>query len=415
VRGGMFAEPRVLKFGGSSLTSPAHIRNAAGVVAAAVSGGRPAVVVVSARGATTDRLLDEARAMGGAPDTRELDQLLVTGEIASAALLAMALHELGHAAISLSGEQAGVVVRGPHGAGRIDAVRGKRIGDALRAGQIVVVAGFHGVNEAGDIVTLGRGGSDTSAVALAASLGIRSCEIYTDVDGVFTADPRVVPSARLIPVVGAAAMAEMAFAGARVLHSRSVQLANSRGVDIHVRNSLRNGSGTVVRATRNGGHMLEREQLIGIAHAVGIARVVVHGPADGGIAFLTELAAGAIPVDVLIRLTDGLDLTVSDEHLSAVYRIAARLGCRIDVAPSMAKVSLLGGGLLDRPEYPARLLACLDRAGIRVHSVVTSQLRCTVTVESKHAHDAVRLLHAEFDLDRDLSTVGDGESTRIGA
>ncbi len=162
--------------------------------------------------------------------------------------------------------------------------------------------------------------------------------------------------------------------------------------------------------------MLEtREQLVGIAHAVDIARVVVPGPADGGIAFLTELAANAVPVDVLTRLTDGLDLTVSDEHLSVVYRIAARLGCRLDVAPAMAKVSLLGGGLLDRPEYPARLLACLDRAGIRVHSVVTSQLRCTVTVESAHVHDAVRLLHAEFELDRDLSTVDEGESTRIGA
>jgi aspartate kinase len=287
----------------------------------------------------------------------------------------------------------------------------------MRAGQVAVVAGFHGINETGDIVTLGRGGSDTTAVAIAAALGVGSCDIYTDVDGVFTADPRVVPTARLIPVVNSAVMAEMAFAGARVLHSRSAHLADRFGVDIHVRNSAHDDPGTIVRAARNGDEMLETQSpLVGIAHADGMARVVVHGQAPGsdqGIAFLTALAAGAIPVDIVTSVNDarfglGMDVTVPAGQLAAVRSIAARLGHRCTVTRPVATVSLIGSGLLDRPEYAARVLSALTGAGIPVHSVVLSQLRCAVIIDSHRLIAAVQLLHNEFDLDlgaQDLTAV----------
>lgn len=406
---------RVAKFGGSSLASLDQVRRAARTMAEAAS-GQPTIVVVSARGAATDELLAEAYALSDRPKARELDQLLLTGETASAALLAMALQDLGCPAVSLSGPQAGVRVRGPHTAGRIEAIPGERIGAVLRSGQVAVVAGFHGVNEAGDIVTLGRGGSDTSAVAIAAAIGAPSVDIYTDVDGVFTADPRVVPSARLIPVVDSAVMAELAFAGAKVLHSRSVHLAGRFGLDIHVRNSVHNSQGTIVRANRNGESMLEiDEPLVGIAHTTGVARVVVQGTGPGGgpaIGFLAELAARAIPVDVISSMDDRtggglLGFTVAAEHVGLVRALGSRLGSKLKVTPGLAKASFVGTGLLDRPEYTGRALGCLERAGIRVHSVAVSQLRVTLTLESEYSAEAIQLLHEEFSFELSLRQGGD--------
>lgn len=413
---------RVMKFGGSSLASLAQVRRAAATAAVAAAEGG-VVVVVSARGTTTDDLITEAHALSDRPLVRELDQLLFTGETASAALLAMALQDLDYPAVSLSGPQAGVRASGPHSAGRIEAVLDGRIGAALRAGQIPVVAGFHGLNDAGDIVTLGRGGSDTSAVAIAAAFGARTCDIYTDVDGVFTADPRVVPLARLIPLIGSAVMAEMAFAGAKVLHSRSVNLAERFGINIIVRNSANDNQGTIVQATRNGGNLLEtHEPLVAIAHATGMARVAVHGAGadvDGGIGFLMELAAQGIPVDVISSVHDGaqgfrLDFTVAAEHIGSVRAVGSRLGSSLHVSTGLAKASLMGTGFLDRPEYTARALACLKRADIKVHSVAVSQLRCALTLESECAAEAVRLLHKEFSAELGMAQGGDFQIPLLG-
>ncbi|GAB1508145.1 aspartate kinase [Actinophytocola sp. KF-1] len=394
----------VQKYGGSSLSTLDKVRAVAQRVATEHLAGRPTVVVVSARGDTTDDLLRAAHNIGELPESpataRELDHLLVTGECASAATLAMALLCLDVPAVSLSGRQAGIKVTGRHGAGVVDAIDTTRIVRLLEAGNVVVVGGFHGVNEAGDMITLGRGGSDTTAVALAAALGARECEIYTDVDGVYTADPRIVPTARKVPNIGPAVMAEMAFAGAGVLHSRAVELAAMRKVAVHVRSSTGADLGTVVADDLETGN-----PVVAVTHDLDVARVLIRGNGDLAAKILDVLARNSVPVDLIARsgphedeFRMGFTVRRSDvvEVRLALERAAEDGGVRID--EDVAKVSLVGMGLLSRPTYVARMLAALSAADIPTSWVFTSQVRASVTVPRDRVAAAVALLHQEFGL-----------------
>ncbi len=406
----------VRKYGGTSVADGERMRQVAASVAAAHR-RTPTVVVVSAQGATTDALLRQAAESGERRTTRETDQLLATGECASAAVLAMALEAQGVSAVSLTGGQAGISVVGPPGEGRIAAVRTDRVHRHLAEGRVVVVAGFQGTNAEEDVVTLGRGGSDTSAVALAAELAAGRCEIYTDVDGVFSADPRVVPTARLLDRVHMDVMVEMAFAGARVLHSRAVELAATRSIEVHVRSSFRDGPGTVI-ARGDDPTMLEDCGVLAIAHDLNVARVLVRAERtrhDPAVDVLGVFARHNAPVDLVARsgpfedeFRMGFTIRLSDlaQVGPELREVVAAAGGTVLFDQDIAKVSLIGTGLLNRPQYTAQLLSTLAAAGIAISWVSTSQLRTSVTVPADRVLDAVALLHKEFDLDAEL--VGHG-------
>jgi aspartate kinase len=399
----------VRKYGGSSLDGLARVRHVARCIAVLPSGS-PTVVVVSAQGDTTDSLLRTAAALGAPGTGRETDQLLATGESASAALLAMALGALGVPAVSLTGAQAGISAAGPPGEGRIVDVATGPVRRLLAAGKVVVVAGFQAVTANGDVLTLGRGGSDTTAVALAATLGARRCEIYTDVDGVYSADPRIVPAARCLATVDTEVMVEMAFAGAKVLHSRSVELAAARGIELHVRTSLRDSPGTVVRRESDTA-MLEELGVLAVAHDPDVCRVLVRcDPAhrDPAVDVLGVLARYHAPVDLVARsgpyedeFRMGFTMRRSDvpRAVPELREVVSEAGGSLVLDHDVAKVSLVGTGLLNRPQYTARLLAAFAAAGIATSWVATSQLRTSVIVPAGRAVEAVALLHREFQLD----------------
>jgi aspartate kinase len=402
----------VQKYGGSSLSSVAHIQQAARQVAGTRHSGHPVAVVVSARGNTTDDLIEVARETGDGRPGRELDQLLATGETASAALMAMALHRLGVPAVSLTGPQAGIVAVGRYGSGVVDRIRPQRIRHLLAGGTVVVVAGFQGLNADGDVVTLGRGGSDTTAVALAAELRARQCEIYTDVAGVYTADPRVVPDARALAEVDVAVMAEMAFAGARVLHSRSVELAAMEQVEMHVRSSSAPQLGTVISGRRAMGTLETRRVVTAITHDFDVARILIRSEGaarDLAAEILCLLADLAVPVDLVARsgpyedeFRMGFTLRASDvpEIRASLREYLAPLNGEVRIEEGVGKVSLVGMGLLNRPQYTARMLDALSREGIATSWIFASQLRMSVTVPAGRVVDAVNLLHRTFGLQR---------------
>jgi aspartate kinase len=397
----------VRKYGGTSLADTGCLHRVARSIADADG---PLVVVVSARGDTTDRLLDLAATAAGVPasalpPSREVDQLVGTGEVVSAALLALRLRTLGTDAVSLTGAQAGITVSGQPGEALITAIDTGRIERHLAAGEVVIVAGFHGIDDAGDVLTLGRGGSDTTAVALAVALGAGSCAIYTDVDAVYNADPRVVPGARAMPEVPPPVMVEMAFAGARVLHSRSVELAVDHDIELRVLSSFRPGPGTVI------GPALEDIGVVAVVHDLDAARVLVkadRGHGDPAIGVLNVFARHHAPVDLVARsgpyedeFRMGLLMRRSDlpgvrPELTAAV---TSTGGSVRIDEDVAKVSLVGTGLLNRPQHTVRLLSALDLAGIATSWVSTSQLRTSVAVPARQALDAVAVLHKEFDLE----------------
>ncbi|MEV4511734.1 aspartate kinase [Dactylosporangium sp. NPDC049525] len=403
----------VQKYGGSSLATLERVRRVADRIAKERG---PVAVVVSAQGDLTDTLIRTAAGYGAAPPARELDQLLATGESASAALLAIALHDIGVPAVSLTAAQAGVLAEGRHGAGVIAAVQTDRVRRVLRDGQVAVVAGFQGIGADDDVVTLGRGGSDTTAVALAAELGARRCEIYTDVDGVYSADPRVVSVARVLPEVDVAVMAEMAFAGARVLHSRSVELAAMEGIEIHVRSSLTDGRGSVISGGAGVKVLETRGVIVAVTHDMDVARVLVHTRGAGrdlAAEVLGLLAGHAVPVDLVARsgtyeeeFRMGFTIRRNDAERVRpdLARFAAALGGGVVVEEHVGKLSVVGMGLLNRPQYTARMLAALSAAGITTSWISTSQLRTSVAVPLDRVLDGVELLHREFELDRDDAT-----------
>ncbi|WP_246017212.1 aspartate kinase [Micromonospora pisi] len=400
------------KYGGSSLATLERVHHVARRVAAAHATGRSVVVVVSARGNATDELIRLADETDPRRPERELDQLMASGECASAALLAIALHRLGVPAVSLAGPQSGVLATGRYGSGVITAVATDRMVRLLDQGNVVVVAGFQGVNSVGDIVTLGRGGSDTTAVAVAAELRAGQCEIYTDVDGIYTADPRVLPGSRRLASVDLAVMAEMAFAGAKVLHPRAVELAAMERLVLHVRGTFAADDGTVISGGGDMKVLETRGVVVAVAHDPDVARVLVHSRGsrkDLASDVLAVFARLTIPVDLVARSGPYEDefrmgFTVAEHHVPALLpeldRALAALGGSVAVEENVGKLSLVGMGLLNRPEYTARLLAALSAAGIFTSWISTSQLRTSVTVPRHRLLDAVHIAHREFGLDQ---------------
>jgi aspartate kinase len=397
----------VSKFGGSSLASPAHIAGVADRIAGETAPGTGRVVVVSAMGDTTDDLLALAGQVARRPDPRELDLLLATGEHISAALLAMALEERGIEATALTGSQAGIRTDGRHGRARITDVEPERIRRELGEGRVVVVAGFQG--DAGEeIVTLGRGGSDTSAVALAIALGARRCEIFTDVDGVYTADPRLVPEARRLEEIGHEEMLELAHQGAKVLQVRSVELGWLGSVEIAVRHSTGTGPGTLIRRVT----MEARQKVRGIATEDGVAKLTLLGlPDHPGIAGLVfePLAEAGVGVEGVIQNIghDGLaDLSFIvpqadlDRATDVIRTHFKAIGARdLSIRGGLAKVSIVGTGIANASTYPARMFGELARAGVNIEMISTSEIRITCVIRSEHLALAARTLHRAFELE----------------
>ncbi|HZG48538.1 MAG TPA: aspartate kinase [Thermoleophilaceae bacterium] len=403
----------VMKFGGTSVADAERIKRAAGRIVSAKEDGKGVVAVLSARGQHTDELVSLAYEVSERPHPREMDMLLSTGERVSCALAAMVINDLGHEAISLTGSQAGIVTDSGHTKARILEIKAHRIRDALDAGKIVLVAGFQGVSqESLDVTTLGRGGSDTTAVALAAALGAEVCEIYTDVAGVFSADPRIVPEARKLPVVTFEEMLEMSASGAGVLQLRSVEYARNHGVTIHCRSSFEDGPGTVVQDEEQ---TMERPLVTAVTHSTSEARITLLGlPDRPGIAgrVLTALADANVNVDMIIQnepasASDGhladMSFTVPREDLGiareALDGLDAELGFgAIQSDPRMGKVSVVGAGMKSHPGVAAKTFTVLGEAGVNIEMISTSPIKISCVVREEHVQTAVKRLHTAFGL-----------------
>ncbi len=400
----------VQKYGGSSLADAVRIRNVARRIAAASKRGYQMVVVVSAMGDTTDELLQLARQVSDQPDERELDVLLSTGEVVSSTLLSMALRTLGCQSISLTGAQAGIQTDATYTRARIHSINPKRILKELEGGHIVIVAGFQGITEEKDTTTLGRGGSDTTAVALAASLNSERCEIYTDVEGIYTADPHIVPEARKLEESGYEEMLELSTQGAKVMHPRAVELGGLYNIPILVASSYVDADGTLI----HGGVPMEvRNKVRGIAHDLNIAKITVVGVPDRpGIAgtLFGHLAEAGINVDTIVQnaslnnITD-LTFTVSkaelEKAMKLVQMVAQAIGARDCVSDSnLGKVSIVGSGMQNTPGYAARMFQALHEQGINIQLITTSEIRITCIIAKERVEDAVRALHRAFELEK---------------
>jgi aspartate kinase len=384
----------VLKFGGTSVGDPEKIRRvAARLVAAKRAGGR-IVAVVSAMGHQTDELVALAYEVSPRPEPRELDMLISVGERVSCALVAMAISDLGQQAISLTGSQAGIVTDTVHGKAKIVEVRAARIHDALDEDKIVLVAGFQGVSTDLNITTLGRGGSDTTAVALAAALGADACEIYTDVDGVFTADPRIVPDARKLHAVSYEEMLEMAASGARVLALRSVEFARNHGVKLHVRSTFTEETGTWI--TEEDERMLEKAMISGVTHTLEEAVYRVEGVDRADL--FSALADAPVSVDTIIQ-TDGpilFSAPVEDREQTAA--VLDGLGAKWNEHDGLGKVSVIGAGMKSHPGIAARTFATLRDLGLEPELVATSPIKIAFYVPQDDVERAVKGLHEAFEL-----------------
>jgi aspartate kinase len=403
-------EPIVMKFGGTSVADAERIKRAARRIVAQREAGRRVVAVLSARGQTTDELIAMAEEVSERPDAREMDMLLSTGERISCALCAMAINDLGHRAISLTGSQAGIVTDTSHTKARIIDVRANRIREALEQDLIVLVAGFQGVSTSRDVTTLGRGGSDTTAVALAAAIGAEVCEIYTDVAGVFTADPRIVPGARKLPHVSFEEMLEMAASGAKVLQLRSVEYARTHGVRLHCRSSFEDRPGTVVLGEDE---TMEHPLITAVTHSTEEARITLLGVPDrpGAAAAIFGALAGAnCNVDTIIQnepLGQGRDaevsFTISSDDLTAaelaLRPVVEELGvARVDTDPEIGKVSIVGAGMRSHPGVAAKVFQTLAEEDINIEMISTSPIKISCVIRSDHVPQAVRALHDAFEL-----------------
>jgi aspartate kinase len=414
----------VQKFGGSSLADADRIRRVARRIARERAAGADLVVVVSAMGDTTDELLSLAAAITDTPDERELDMLLATGEHQSATLLSMALHALGVPAISLSGPQAGITTDARHGKARIASVEPARVRREIDDGKVVIVAGFQGRTapdssatpdaghdpHAADITTLGRGGSDTTAIALASRLGADRCQIFTDVRGIYTADPRLVPTARQLPIIGYEEMLELAHQGAQVMQTRAVELGWVNDVVIEVLSSFEDAPGTLIKEDPL---VEQRNKVRGLAHDRNVAKVtLVEVPDQPGVAasVFQPLAEAGINVDMIVQnighggATD-LSFTIPQVELAKAKRIlepvARELGFReMTTDSSVAKISIVGAGIQNAPGYAARMFASLADAGVNIEMISTSEIRITTIIAEDALETAVRALHAAFELER---------------
>ncbi|MCC7107467.1 MAG: aspartate kinase [Chloroflexi bacterium] len=400
----------VQKFGGSSLATADRIRNAARRIAATLDEGHQVVVVVSAMGDTTDDLLALAHELSDEPHDRELDHLLATGEQVSASLMAIALRAMGRAAVSLTAGQAGIKTNRLFTRARITDVDSARLRRELNNGHVPIVTGFQGITEDLDITTLGRGGSDTTAVALAAALGAERSEIYTDVEGVYTADPRVEPGARPMAQISYEEMLELAQLGARVMHPRAVELGEVYGVPILVRSSFGAGPGTLILQEDR---VEVRRNVRGIAHDEDVGKItVLHVPDRPGIAaaIFTPLAEAGISVDTIVQNAglDGstdLSFTVGRSDLTRAMRIvepvASDIGAKgLDRNDQLAKVSIVGTGMQSAPGYAAKMFETLSASGVNIEMITTSDIRITCIIAREQTAQAVRALHAAFELDQ---------------
>jgi len=411
-----------MKFGGTSVAGAEQIKRAAGRIVAARQAGNRVVAVLSARGKTTDELVAQAHEISARPVAREMDMLLSTGERISCALCAMAIHDMGHEAISLTGSQAGIVTDSSHTKARIIDVRADRIRQALEQDRIVLVAGFQGVSTASrDVTTLGRGGSDTTAVALAAALNAGVCEIYTDVRGVYSADPRIVPDARKLVQVSFEEMLEMAASGARVLQLRSVEYARNHGVRIHCRSSFEDGPGTLVVSEEE---TMEQPFVTAVTHSATEARITLTGLRDEpGVAgrIFGALADANVNVDVIIQnepvgddqLAD-LSFTVDRGELPVAREVIDGLGdvaVQVKAEEQIGKVSIVGAGMRSHPGVAAKVFQTLGEEEINIEMISTSPIKISCVIEADRVKDAVVALHAAFELGADAIRPEKGPGT----
>jgi aspartate kinase len=387
----------VMKFGGTSVDGPERLKAVARRLAEASEAGNRVVGVLSAMGQTTDELIDLARQMSARPNPRELDMLQSVGERISCALAAMAIHDLGHEAISLTGSQAGIVTDTVHGKAKIVDVRARRIHEALDDDRIVLVAGFQGVSTATfDITTLGRGGSDTTAVALAAALGADACEIYTDVDGVYTADPRLVPEARKLHAVSYDEMLEMAASGAKVLQLRSVEFARNHGVKLHVRSASSDEDGTWIREEDE--RMLEKAMISGVTHTREEMLYWVEGAPAARL--FDSLAEASVNVDTIVQTGPEIVFSAPTEDHADVAAALDRLGVGYRTRDDLARVSVVGAGMKSHPGIAAKAFTTLDELGIQAEVVTTSPIKISCHVAIEDIERAVQALHEAFELGR---------------
>ena len=394
----------VQKFGGSSVRDAQRVMNVARRVTETYAKGNSVVVVVSAQGDTTDDLIEKAREINPKANKREMDVLLSSGEQISIALLAMAIEGLGYPAKSLTGWQAGFVTDSSHGNSRIRRVETERIENELDKGNIVIVAGFQGLNRYDDITTLGRGGSDTSAVAIAAACRADLCQIFTDVEGVYTADPRLVPEARKLAEISYDEMLELATLGAQVLHNRSVEMAKKYNVPLEVLSSLVEKPGTVIKE----GAKMEKMLIKGVARDNHVTRISLIGLEDvPGIAFriFSALAARKINIDIILQAvgrdnTKDISFTVSDSQredaVAVVEELKQTLGAKNIACDGVTKLSVVGAGMESNPGVAAMMFEALSEAGVNIQMIATSEIKISVLIDREESDRALRAVHSAF-------------------
>ncbi len=398
----------VQKFGGTSVANVERIRNVAQIITDTYERGNDVIAVVSAQGDTTDDLIKKAAEITSKPSSREMDVLLSTGEQISMSLLAMAIEELGYPVISLSGWQAGFLTEATHGNARIKKINTERLQNELDKKNIVIVAGFQGINRYDDITTLGRGGSDTSAVAIAAALKADKCEIYTDVDGVYTTDPRIVPNAHKLDEITYDEMLELATCGANVLHNRSVEMAKKYSVKLEVRSSINSDvPGTEVKEVCK----VEKMLIKGVAMDNDVARIsVLEVPNQPGIAFklFSALAAEKVNVDIILQSvgrngTKDISFTVSTAHKQQALKVSEEfkeiVGAKeIVFKDNVSKVSIVGAGMLSNPGVAAKMFEALGESNINISMISTSEIKISVLIDQDQAKRAVNVIHDAFAL-----------------
>ena len=395
----------VQKFGGSSVRDAERVRNVAGIITDTYKKGNQVVVVVSAQGDTTDDLIEKAREINPNPSKREMDMLLATGEQISISLLAMAIEHMGYPVVSLTGWQAGFNTDSSHSRARIKRIETERLHKELDKNNIVIVAGFQGISRYGDITTLGRGGSDTSAVALAAELKAELCQIYTDVDGVYTADPRIVKTARKLDEISFDEMLELATLGAQVLHNRSVEMAKKYNVNLEVVSSLERKPGTKVKEVVS----MEKMLIRGVTRDNNVARIAVVGlPDKPGIAFrvFSLMSKYNINVDIILQSigrdsTKDISFTVSEDNLEqAVAALNENLSAleaeRIEVNDNVCKLSIVGAGMQTNAGVATKMFEALYEAGININMISTSEIKISVLIDEEDSDKALRVVHDAF-------------------
>jgi aspartate kinase len=400
----------VQKYGGSSVADPELIQNVAKRIIEGYKKGNEMVVVVSAMGDTTDHLIDLMGQITDEPDPREVDMLLTTGEQISIALLTMAIHSYGYPAISLTGSQIKIKTDERHNQAMIKDIDTSRICKELSDNKIVIVAGFQGVNDNHDFTTLGRGGSDTTTVAVAAALDADRCEIYSDVDGVYTADPRIVENASKLDYISYEEMLELANLGANVLHPRAVELANSYNLKLYIASSFNNRLGTIVRGVED---MEGKNNVVGVASDLGEIKITVERvPDEPGIAgkLFSSLADAGVNVDMIIQnlqrdeLND-ITFTINKEHEKAAVNVLDKIKVDLNINNynidrDVAKISIVGAGMQSTPGIAARMFSAFGKNDINIEMITTSEIKISCLIKKEEAHEAVNVLHEEFELDK---------------